>query len=193
MRRIVSILVTFIAVIAVSAEASAQHTAVGQGLVSLHLEYPFSNSFDVRASYGKYVGIGYWDAGVSVADRRCRASESGSIYSFTHANAYGEFMFRCVSDRSRRFNLYAGAGIFLGAEITDPFGMLKNGEYAVTKKGTQAAKLNFLYGLYPRIELEIFLVDRFAVVIDGAMPSNFSSQFKNVLWEAGIGFRYNFN
>ena len=55
------------------------------------------------------------------------------------------------------------------------------------------ADIRFLYGVYAKTLLEVFLAPRFAILVQGAVPVNFSSVTGYVHWQAGLGIKFMLN
>ena len=84
--------------------------------------------------------------------------------------AKGGYSFRLVGTRSRSLSLYAGGGAFIGVEWLDPTNKIP------AYIDLRMSKVQFLYGLYARAMLEVFLGTHVALTFSGSMPVNFSSK-----------------
>ena len=170
----------------------AQRTAQGQFLASAGVSYNYAFAGSAELRFGQYLSIGYWDAGLVAENYRYRSSGSGNTFSVLHAVAEGEFMFRLASTRTRFFNLYAGSGLFLGAEMTDPYKRLRDGEWPVGSDGKYLPKASFIFGVSPRVEMEFFAFPHTAITVYGRMPLSILSKYGVFHVETGLGVKYNF-
>ena len=168
--------------------AGAQRTMTGQDFVSVFAETPFTSA-GLSAEWGRYHLYGLWSAGLSAVDRRVDFTSEGVTCrsSYLHTEAYYDWLFRIAATTSRSVSWYAGAGAFLGLETMDPFSRVPS-DKVKAEEGT-----SFLYGLSVRTELEIFLSDALALVAKFRVPCNFNTRIPsgNVLFEAGLGLRFN--
>jgi hypothetical protein len=82
-------------------------------------------------------------------------------------------------------NLYAGGNAFIGYEVYDPWDRLPAN--INTGLGTGA----FIYGVRPRLEAEVFITKRLAIVISGSAPLTFGSVSSWLRGDAGVGLRVN--
>lgn len=188
MRKAIVIVISILAAL----PALAQRTARGQFFAEAGAAYNYAFAGSAELRFGQYLSIGYWDAGVAADNYRYRSSGSGNTFSVLHAVAEGEFMFRLVSTRTRFFNLYAGSGLFLGAEMTDPYKHLRDGEWPVGSDGKYLPKASFIFGLSPRLEAEMFIFPHTAITIYGRMPLSILSKYGVFHVETGVGVKYNF-
>lgn len=172
--------------------ANAQRTADGQTHFSIGAAYNFSFSASAEIRGGQYLSFGYWDVGVSAPVYRYKASQTGMIFDVSHIVAEGQMMFRFFASRTRAINLYIGSGVFLGAEVTDLFKHLKDGEFPTLEDGTYCKKTNFIFGLSPRVEAEFFVFPSTALLLYARTPLSFLSQYGLFNAEAGLGVRHNF-
>ena len=165
--------------------ASAQRTISGQSTFAFSAHY--TGSFvGAEAFYSQYTLGGFWETGATVSPYRYRLF-SGDMLGNWHISAAVGYLWRLAASRSRSFNWYAGAGIFAGIEWQDPFGKLP--DYI----DIGVADIRFLYGIYAKTALEIFLGPRVALLVQGAAPVNFSSFCDNVHWQAGLGIKFMLN
>ena len=168
-------------------EARGQRTMKAQPFFDLSLQTSFT-SFGGELSYGQYTMHGYWTASADFLNRHASLVDSGGTscpVDYSHAVAQGFYMYRLFSDMSRRFCFYGGAGVFLGAEIVDIFNKKPNGGHIPVSNC-------FLYGIQPRLSLELFVTDRTALIFHGGLPINFSSEISRFGFLCGIGARFNF-
>lgn len=165
--------------------ASAQRTISGQSSLAISAHYT-GTSVGAEAFYSQYTLGGFWESGIMVSPYRYGLS-TNHILDDWHISAAGAYLWRLAATRSRSFNWYAGAGVFAGIEWLDPFGHLPD----YIDLGT--ANIRFLYGVYTKTSLEIFLSSRFALLVQGALPVNFSSYAGNIHWQAGLGIKFMLN
>lgn len=168
-----------------------QRTMDGQDNISASVHYTFSGRIPIGGDlwWGRYLYGGNVTAGISLSPfshtlSTTQQSGSRTIQNFT-VLAHGEYLYRIVSDRGRHICLYAGGGVFLGCEIYDPAGRLPG--YIVTGLGD----CGFLYGITGSVDMEVFVTRRFAIVLKGRLPVNFSSPLSKVRYNAGIAARFN--
>lgn len=165
--------------------ASAQRTISGQSTLAISSHYT-GTSVGAEAFYQQYTLGGFWESGIMVSPYRYALS-TGHVLDDWHISVAGAYLWRLAATRSRSFNWYAGAGVFAGIEWLDPFGKLPSH----IDLGT--ANIRFLYGAYAKTCLEVFLAPRFALLIQGALPVNFSSYAGNIHWQAGLGIKFMLN
>ena len=144
--------------------AAAQRTTAGQGMLSIEGGYPCA----VGLSWGQYLPSSMWEAGAFAQYRTYHVSPEYSM-PYYPAALYGDWMYRVAATRSRAFNLYAGAGVFLGWEFYDPQKTLPDFISSSLSEGA------FLYGVNPKIQAELFFTRRMAVILSGSAPINFTS------------------
>ena len=165
--------------------ASAQRTISGQPTLALSAYY--TGSFvGAEAFFQQYTLGGFWEAG-AFATPYLHPLSSGDILDNWHIAASGGYLWRLAATRSRSCNWYAGAGAYVGIEWLDPFGKLPG--YI----DLGVADIRFLYGVYAKTVLEVFLSPRFAMLIQGAAPVNFSSVTGYINWQAGLGVKIMLN
>lgn len=165
--------------------ASAQRT-ISRQLATYAISYYTGTSVGAEAFCQQYTLDGYWEAGVTVSPYMYPLS-TGDILCDMHLAAAGGYLWRLAATRSRSINWYAGAGAFAGVEWCDPFEQLP--EYV--RLGV--ADIGFLYGVYAKTTVELFVASRFALVIQGAVPINFSSFTGPFHWHAGVGVKFMLN
>ena len=170
---------------AASKPASAQRTISGQSALALSAYYT-GTSVGAEAFYQQYTLGGFWETGAFFTDNRHPLSTGGRLY-YEHIATAGGYLWRLSATRSRSCNWYVGAGAFAGIEWLDPFDMLP--DYI----DLGVADIRFLYGVYAKTLLEVFLSPRFALLLEGAVPVNFSSAISYVHWQAGLGIKFMLN
>lgn len=180
-------LISFVFIVSVSFSALAQRTVPGQFFLGFDAMYTFTQgmSFGAGIDFGQYMRNFYWDAGVVASNRTCAMSLAGRM-DLSHLYAKGGVMYRCFSTSSRSFCFYAGGGAFVGAECYDVFETLPSNYI------TGLPDMALLYGLYGRIEMEMFFGTNVALVLSGTVPVNFSSPGSKINGEAGVGVRFLF-
>ena len=153
----------------------------GRSFFTLGCTYNGTSS-GAEAFFGQYTLTGYWEAGVMADDYHATLS-TGQRLQYDHLAAAGDFMFRLAATRSRSVNLYAGAGVFAGVEMVDPFHRLP------TYLDLPVASKSFLYGLYAKALAEFYLGRRFAFTVEGCVPMTFPGHLGWLRWKAGIGLK----
>lgn len=162
--KLVNRLVICAALCLMPAAASAQRTVSGQGMVSLDGAWPHGASL----CYGQYLPSSFWEAG-AFAQWRSTAVNDSYTMPYMPVGVFGNWMYRLVGTRSRVFNLYTGAGVFLGWEFYDPGNDLPDFVSEDLTGGT------FLYGINAKIQAELFFTRTAAFLFTGTAPINFSS------------------
>ena len=165
--------------------ASAQRTISGQPALAFSAHYS-GTSVGAEAFFQQYTLGGFWEAGASFLPFIQPLSSGGNLYT-CHIAATGGYIWRLAATRSRSCNWYAGAGAFTGIEWLDPFHRLP--DYL----DLGVSEIRFLYGVYTKTVLELFLSPRFAVLVQGAVPVNFSSVTGYIHWQAGLGLKFMLN
>ena len=173
--------ITLVVMLAASIPASAQRTMSGQSSIGLSARYNGS-SVGAEAFYGMYTLGGLWDVSLS-GDRYTVGISTGSRLEYYDICAKGGYLFRLLATRSRSLNLYAGGGIFAGAELLDPQGRIPS---YIDLGAPQTA---FLYGIYAETTLEVFLGTRCAFLLTGILPLNFSSPVSMLHYGGQVGFK----
>lgn len=180
--------------------AHAQRTAYGERLISVsaHVTQFGPYSLGTEAMFGKYLLSGYWFGALGFSNRCELDSVTSESIFYPRAEVYGGYMQRVFGSRERNFNFYGGLDIFLGAEMFDLFRTLAS----ATKQALYSVGINdysIVYGLSPRLEMELFISHLFAVTASVRIPVCFNTNFSvsdaikvapGV--EAGIGLRLNF-
>lgn len=162
--KLVNRLITLFLLCVLPITARAQRTTCGGGMVSLEGFYPLGGGL----SYGQYLPSSLWEVGVNGLWRDYAINDEHKMQ-YLPVCAYGNWMYRIAATRTRSFNLYAGMGAFLGWEFYDPGKTLPESISEELSKGT------FLYGINPKIQMQIFPSKRFSVLLSGIAPINFSS------------------
>lgn len=165
--------------------ASAQRTISGQPALALSAYYT-GTSVGAEAFFQQYTLGGFWEAGAFISDNSLPLSLGGRL-NYEHIAAAGGYLWRLAATRSRSCNWYTGAGAYAGIEWLDPLRRMP--EYL----DLGVADIRFLYGVYAKTLLEVFLAPRFAILVQGAVPVNFSSVTGYVHWQAGLGIKFMLN
>ena len=161
--------------------AHGQRTMKGQSALEIGASYN-GMSAGVAVDYSQYSLNGFWYVGVCGNDYYGLYADQKQMR-YDHICSYGGFLFRLAGTRSRCVNLYGGGEIFIGLELTDPFGELP------VQLGAGTEHYRFLYGIAPKILSEFFVSSRFAFTVFGSIPINFSSGYSNFNYNVGAGFR----
>lgn len=172
------------------AGASAQRTAKGEPFLSVGWSTPVTGalSHGGYVDYGRYGQDWYWKAGVSLQDylysgELAAADAQGElvlmpgsegVFDYTHFTAYGDFMYRLVGTYSRRLNLYAGGGVFAGFCDYEMFSALPE------ENGGCGLKAEFIYGIRPEVELEVFILRKAALTLGVSLPVTPGTSFQSV-------------
>lgn len=174
-------LLTMFLLLVIAYPASAQRTLSGQSAFGLSARYN-GTSAGAEAFYSQYTLGGYWLVGIG-GDLYDAPLSTGIRLDYTHMGLKGGYAFRLAGTRSRSVNLYGGGGTFIGVELMDPAG--KQPKYIDIGLPSVA----FLYGIYARVALEVFLGTRVAFTLSGEMPLNFSSKITMLHWGASFGIK----
>ena len=167
-------------------EAQAQRTMNDRNLLTGEYAAQFSSvkDFGINLSWGRYLLDGFWNVSASGVSSALQLSTGDRLGLFT-LRAEGGYLHRIASTRSRGLNLYAGGNAFIGYEVYDPWDRLPAN--INTGLGTGA----FIYGIRPRLEAEVFITKRLAIVISGSAPLTFGSVSSWLRGDAGVGLRVN--
>ena len=179
--KILPVLLLF--VLAPEPQAHAQRTMNRQDSYSL-CGLKNDSGYGGTLAYGLYTLNGIWLSGIRISDYHMDISTGDRIEQL-QADAQTEYLFRILATRSRALNLYAGGGMFMGYEFSDPFDRLP--EYIDTGLG----KGSFAYGICASAQAEIFFCRRAALVIHASIPLNIISDSGWLHHEYGAGLRIN--
>lgn len=142
-------------------------------------------------SYGQYLLSSYWFGAAAFHDRIERDVPSGEKIHFPRLEARGGMLYRLLSSYNRAVSLYVGGDAFIGVEMLDLFGTLSPPvRRSLLNNGYKSFQL--IYGAAPRLELELFLSPRFALVAGARAPLTFGTRFPLIGWELSAGGRLNF-
>ena len=167
-------------------ECKAQRTMIDRNLLTAEYAMQFSSvrDFGINLSWGRYLLDGFWEVSVSGISTGMPLSTGDRMKLFT-IRTEGGYLHRIASTRSRGLNLYAGGTAFIGYEVYDPWSTLP--QNVNTGLGSGA----FIYGIRPRLEAEIFISKRIAIIICGSAPLTFGSVSSWLRGDAGVGLRVN--
>lgn len=167
-------------------ECKAQRTMNDRNLLTGEYAAQFSSvkDFGINLSWGRYLLDGFWNVSASGVSSALQLS-TGDRLGLITLRAEGGYLHRIASTRSRGLNLYAGGNAFIGYEVYDPWDRLPAN--INTGLGTGA----FIYGIRPRLEAEVFITKRLAIVISGSAPLTFGSVSSWLRGDAGVGLRVN--
>ena len=181
MRKFTVNIIVFLSLALLSFPASAQRTMSGQP--SLHVSVLYNGpSACAEAFFSQYTLGGYWQAGIEGKAYDVPIS-TGSRLDYIHTAVSSGYMYRVAGTRNRLLNYYMGGRVFMGVEIVDPWKTLPS--YV----STGIKPVSFLYGISPRMELEVFFCRKCALLLTAGIPVNFSSNISWIHYEAGLGFK----
>lgn len=187
--RIVVLLAVVAAALSFSDSARAQRTMDGQYFIGAEGRWPLG----AAVGTGRYLRWGYWHAGVT-ADRIANvlyADGEAVPLEFYHPMAEGGLMARFLSTRGRGLNFYAGGSLMVGIEYFDPFRKVPDDVVVILPSGSGPAFRKFIFGLCPRLEMELYMGPRVALVLAGRAPVTFGSQTGWLHGTASLGLRIN--
>lgn len=174
-------LLTLILLLVAVHPASAQRTLSGQSALGLSARYN-GTSVGAEAFFSQYTLNGYWQAGIT-GDLFDVPLSAGVEMDYLDVSLKGGYAYRLTGARSRSVNLYGGGGVFAGVEWMDPEiklpGYIDIGLPSVV----------FLYGIYARAMVEVFMGTRMALTLSGEVPVNFSSKITMLHWGVLAGIK----
>lgn len=169
--------IVFPLLLADSIECSAQRTSnrsVHIGLAQQISCYSIpSGGLDINA--GMYSLHSYWKAGLMATDFNVRMGGKyvkGDYFDHTHFVAYGAWMYRLAGTYNRGLNFYLGAGAFVGCNAYELFQPIPDTYEKAYPKS------EFIYGLEPSIEMEVFFCPKVAFTFGANFPFTFSSSIE---------------
>lgn len=181
MRKLAINTIVFLSFALLSFPASAQRTMSGQP--SLHISVLYNGpSVCAEAFFSQYTLGGYWQAGVEGKAYNVPVSTGGRL-DYIHTVVSSGYMYRVAGTRNRLLNYYMGGRVFLGTEVINPWDRLP--DYV----STGYKRVAFLYGVSPRMDLEIFFCRQCAFLLSAGIPINFSSGISWIHYEAGLGLK----
>ena len=196
MKRLLFYLITIIVLCHVGmTTASAQRTATGKPFIGIS---QFVSGYSIPSGGlgiegGQYLLNSYWKVGVRAIDWNqkivgMRTEDDKPVY-FDHIlwNLSGSWMYRAFGTYGRTFNFYVGAGAFIGLNQYEVFHKFP------AEVDSGLPHLEFVYGVEPAIDIEIFPFRRVALVIGIQSPITLSSSLKTDLWHlsGSLGVRFN--
>ena len=181
---------------AASVQARAQRTVRGQSLVSAAFMQTVSppGATSVQGGevlYGRYLPNSYWQAGAQYMP----ATGDGGIGCFTFA---GGMMWRLAESRSRVFSLYLGGNALFGADFGDISKAVtdivaeESSDSITSAPGDgddEGVKTAFVYGIEPRVEVELYLFRKAALVLGVQIPIKMLTQQNNLSLRLSAGIR----
>lgn len=196
MKRRIAVIIAVMLLGAAAAPASAQRTAKGEFSLSLDGCFIPMNGFGGDIRFGIYTMTGFWDFGIDIRNLSLTLSgpDVAIPASSLGCDARAGYMYRLTNTRDRTINLYAGGGISLGAA---PFFTSEEG---MSELGFTDTPVPFVYGLYPKVEVEIFFSRTVAFDVALAAPFNFYTKNYNILQrmngivrpQLSAGLKFNF-
>lgn len=178
-KRIISSLMLALGTI-LTVNCHAQRTM--QGNIITNMEGAWTGSGPAaEISAGKYTIGGLWDTGITGRTYMADVINEADAVSmqYAHICAKASYLHRLIATRSRGLNLYAGAEVFAGAEMDDPFKKI-----ATMERGN-----TFIYGLSPALEIETYIGRRLAVILNAKAPVSFSSRYGAIRYQIGAALR----
>lgn len=172
-------------------DAGAQRTAYGMHFAEAGLGATVCSlpSGVGRIAFGQYLSSSLWKAGVRAADwnQRIAGGADGDVFDHVSLTLHGDWLLRLFGTYGRTFSIYAGAGIFLGANRYGVFRPIPD-EYENPFQANE-----FIYGAEPSLEAEAFPFRRLAVVAAVHSPFTFASSLEADSWHlaATLGLRLN--
>lgn len=165
--------------------ASGQRTSKGQFYVGADwgtTVYPKLMSYHViGVEAGQYLLFGRWEAGVQYSSR--------DAYGIVSVLARAGGMYRFCASRNRVVNFYGGGDLIMGADFcSEQISVLIPDDDGTSKTEVKEAKTGFVWGLNPKLELEVFPFTRMAFYLGASFPVKFSTQQKafSIVPYAGI-------
>ena len=188
-------LISVVLLTAVSLTASAQRTSPGRAFFGIHQHVSgyAVPSGGLSLEGGQYLLHSYWKAGARALDWNQKvtgaAAPDGDPVLFDHVlwTLSGAWLYRLWGSYGRRLNLYAGGGAFLGLNRYEVFRKLP------TELDGEFPAAEFVYGVEPEVDLEVFPFRRTALVLGIQSPFTLSSSLGTDLWHLGgsLGIRFN--
>jgi len=183
-KTILSVLLILAAVLS----ASGQRTSKGQFYVGADwgtTVYPKPMSYHViNVEAGQYMLFGKWQAGVTYSTR--------DAYGIVSVLAHAGSMYRFCASRSRIVNFYGGGDMIMGADFcSEQISVLVPDDDGTSKTEVREAKTGFVWGLNPKLELEVFPFTRMAFYMGVSLPVKFSTQQKAFSIVPYFGVRVN--
>ena len=159
----------------------------GQNTVTVESSFSLHRMKDIGGSlaWGMYGNHDYWSVKARF-NPFTQHYDSRYDVQYVHATVGADWMWRIVSDRRRIVSLYGGGGVFLGAEIIDPWKRLPK-HLEVNGKKTV-----FLYGIDATVSMEVYFTKRTAFVLSSWIPLTIPSSARPVHFVMDAGVRVSF-
>ncbi len=173
-----------------SENAHAQRTSVDRPFIGLSQVTTFSStpSGGLCLEGGRYLLNSYWSVSAKVTNWN-QLTDASDEHQFDHViwGVQGGWKYRIIHSYSRMLNVYAGGKVFIGGNHYEVFKSLPP-EYTGSYP-----ECEFIYGVEPEIECEVFVSSHVAFVLAGQLPINFSTYFSSGMWNptASLGIRIN--
>ena len=149
-----------------------------------------SGGMDICA--GGYLGNSLWKAGVRAVDWNHRISSDTEVDHdelFDHIawSLYGGWRYRLLCTYNRALSLYLGGDTFIGLNQYEALRKLSE------ELSTRLPGCEFIYGVCPEIELEIFVSQNVALTLGAQLPVTLGSSLKSDKWNltGSLGVRIN--
>lgn len=183
-RLLISVLFVLSAVFA----ADAQRTSRGQFYVGADWSttvYPKVLSYHIaNVEVGQYTLFGKWQAGVRYA--------TADAYGIQSVLVHGGAMYRFCGSRGRVVSFYGGGDFIIGADFcSEQISVLVPDDNGKTKTETKEATTGFVWGVDPKLEMEVFPFTRVAFYLGASFPVKFSTQQKAFSIVPYAGLRVN--
>lgn len=193
-RSILIIALTSVLWTAAHSEAYAQRTAEGSifiGASQVVSAYSIpSEGMDICA--GGYLSNSLWKAGVRAVDWNHHiSSDTGADHDELFDNIawslYGGWCYRLLCTYNRALSLYLGCDAFIGLNQYEALRKLSD------ELSTGLPGCEFIYGVCPEAELEIFVSRSVALTLGAQLPVTIGSSLKSDKWNltGSIGIRIN--
>ncbi len=193
-RGILGIALTLVLIVAAQGKATAQRTAEGSifiGVSQMVSAYAIpSGGMDICA--GGYLNNSLWKAGVRVVDWNHHISSDTEVDHdelFDHIawSLHGGWRYRLLCTYNRALSLYLGGDAFIGLNQYEALRKLPD------ELSTGLPECEFIYGVCPEVELEIFVSRNVALTLGALLPVTLGSSLKSDKWNltGSLGVRIN--
>lgn len=193
-RSILGIALTLVLMVAAQGKAVAQRTAEGSifiGASQMVSAYAIpSGGMDICT--GGYLSNSLWKAGVRAVDWSHRiSSDTGVAHDelFDHIawSLYGGWRYRLLCTYNRALSFYIGGDAFIGLNQYEAFRKLSD------ELSTGLPSCEFIYGVCPEAELEIFVSRCVALTLGAQLPVTLGSSLTSDKWNliGSLGIRIN--
>lgn len=194
MKRLLLVYLPIIAAALLAVPASAQRTSDKTFAISISPRVSAYSlpSGGLELSVEQYIFNSYWKAGVCAVDWNQKVhteekNEEKDYFNHTHWTVRGGWMYRIAGTYNRIFSLYAGGCAFLGANSFYMFKRLPK------ELDPNYPSLEFIYGIEPALEMEVFVSKKVALTLGVQSPFTFGSSVKTDIWHltGSLGIRIN--